>query len=40
MVFFEALQAAKATELLASGLGKESNDFYTAKIQTAGFCCA
>jgi len=32
-----ALQAAKASELLESGKGKESNDFYTAKIQTAEF---
>ncbi len=37
MAYFWALQAAKATELLASGKGKESNDFYTAKIQTAEF---
>jgi len=37
MGYFWALQAAKATELLASGKGKESNDFYTAKIQTAEF---
>jgi len=37
MAYFWALQAAKATELLASGLGKESKDFYTAKIQTAEF---
>ena len=32
-----ALQAAKATELLASGRGKESAEFYQAKIQTAEF---
>jgi alkylation response protein AidB-like acyl-CoA dehydrogenase len=37
MAYFWALQAAKATDLLASGKGKESNDFYTAKIQTAEF---
>jgi len=37
MAYFWALQAAKANELLASGKGKESNDFYTAKIQTAEF---
>jgi hypothetical protein len=37
MAYFWALQAAKATELLASGNGKESKDFYTAKIQTAEF---
>jgi alkylation response protein AidB-like acyl-CoA dehydrogenase len=37
MAYYWALQAAKATELLASGKGKESNDFYTAKIQTAEF---
>ncbi len=37
MAYFWALQAAKASELLASGKGKESNDFYTAKIQTAEF---
>jgi alkylation response protein AidB-like acyl-CoA dehydrogenase len=37
MAYFWALQAAKATELLASGKGKESNDFYIAKIQTAEF---
>ncbi|MES2585094.1 MAG: acyl-CoA dehydrogenase C-terminal domain-containing protein [Pseudomonadota bacterium] len=37
MAYFWALQASKATELLASGKGKESNDFYTAKIQTAEF---
>jgi hypothetical protein len=37
MAYYWALQAAKATELLASGAGKESNDFYTAKIQTAEF---
>ena len=37
MAYFWALQASKATELLASGKGKESDDFYTAKIQTAEF---
>ncbi len=37
MAYFWALQASKATELLASGKGKESVDFYTAKIQTAEF---
>jgi alkylation response protein AidB-like acyl-CoA dehydrogenase len=37
MAYYWALQAAKATELLASGKGKESKDFYTAKIQTAEF---
>ena len=37
MGYFWALQAAKATELLASGTGKESAEFYTAKIQTAEF---
>ena len=37
MAYFWALQASKAAELLASGKGKESNDFYTAKIQTAEF---
>ena len=30
-------QAVKASELLASGQGKESAEFYTAKIQTAEF---
>jgi alkylation response protein AidB-like acyl-CoA dehydrogenase len=37
MAYFWALQAAKSVELLASGKGKESNDFYTAKMQTAEF---
>ncbi|MBK6593024.1 MAG: acyl-CoA dehydrogenase C-terminal domain-containing protein [Burkholderiales bacterium] len=37
MAYFWALQASKAAELLASGKGHESNDFYTAKIQTAEF---
>ena len=37
MAYFWALQASKAADLLASGKGKESNDFYTAKIQTAEF---
>jgi hypothetical protein len=31
MACFWALEAAKATELLASGKGKESKDFYPAK---------
>ena len=37
MAYYWALQAAKTTELLGSGTGKESKDFYTAKIQTAEF---
>ena len=37
MAYFWALQAAKAAELLASGNGRESNEFYTAKIHTAEF---
>ena len=37
MAYYWALQAAKTTELLGSGAGKESKDFYTAKIQTAEF---
>jgi alkylation response protein AidB-like acyl-CoA dehydrogenase len=37
MAFHWALQAVKATELLASGEGKESKEFYQAKIQTAEF---
>jgi hypothetical protein len=37
MAFQWAQQAAKAQNLLASGAGKESADFYTAKIQTAEF---
>ena len=32
-----ALQAAKAEELLASGEGAESEEFYRAKLQTAEF---
>jgi alkylation response protein AidB-like acyl-CoA dehydrogenase len=37
MAYFWALQAAKAAELSANGQGKESRDFYRAKIQTATF---
>ena len=37
MAYFWALQAAKAAELCASGQGKESADFYRAKIHTAEF---
>jgi alkylation response protein AidB-like acyl-CoA dehydrogenase len=37
MAHFWALQADKATQFLASGKGKESAEFYTAKIQTAEF---
>jgi hypothetical protein len=37
MAFQWAQQAAKAQALLTSGSGKESTDFYTAKIQTAEF---
>ena len=37
LAYFWALQAGKAQELLASGKGKESADFYRAKIQTAEF---
>ena len=37
MGYFWALQAARAAELLASGKGRESADFYRAKIQTAEF---
>jgi alkylation response protein AidB-like acyl-CoA dehydrogenase len=37
MAYFWALQAAKAAELSASGRGKESADFYRAKVQTAAF---
>ncbi|MEI6803419.1 MAG: acyl-CoA dehydrogenase C-terminal domain-containing protein [Burkholderiales bacterium] len=37
MAYFWALQAEKATELLASGKGAESAAFYTAKIQTTEF---
>jgi alkylation response protein AidB-like acyl-CoA dehydrogenase len=37
MAYFWALQAAKAAELSANGQGKESKDFYRAKIQTAAF---
>jgi hypothetical protein len=37
MAYFWALQAAKAAELSANGQGRESTDFYRAKIQTAAF---
>jgi hypothetical protein len=37
MAYFWALQASKAADLLATGKGKESADFYLAKIQTAEF---
>ena len=37
MGYFWALQAARAAELIANGQGKESADFYLAKIQTAEF---
>lgn len=37
MAYHWAQQAAKAAELIASGKGKESVDFYQAKIQTAEF---
>ncbi|MBK6908230.1 MAG: acyl-CoA dehydrogenase C-terminal domain-containing protein [Rhodocyclaceae bacterium] len=37
MAYFWALQAARAAEMLASGKGSESAEFYTAKIQTAEF---
>ncbi len=37
MGYYWAVQAAKAEELLASGAGKESEDFYHSKIQTAEF---
>ena len=37
MGYFWALQAAKAAELLASGKGRESADFYRTKIRTAEF---
>ena len=37
MAYFWALQAARAAELSATGQGKESADFYRAKIQTAAF---
>jgi hypothetical protein len=37
MAFSWAQQAAKARELLDSGTGKESAEFYKAKIQTAEF---
>ena len=37
MAYFWALQAAKAAELAAGGRGRESPEFYRAKIQTAQF---
>ena len=37
MAYFWALQADKASELLQSGTGRESAEFYRAKIQTAEF---
>ncbi|HOF31303.1 MAG TPA: acyl-CoA dehydrogenase C-terminal domain-containing protein [Burkholderiaceae bacterium] len=37
MGYYWAVQAAKAEELLASGQGKESEDFYRSKVQTAEF---
>ncbi len=37
MAYFWALQADKSAELLRSGKGEESDDFYHAKIQTAEF---
>jgi alkylation response protein AidB-like acyl-CoA dehydrogenase len=37
MGYYWAVQAAKAEELLASGAGKESEDFYRSKVQTAEF---
>jgi hypothetical protein len=37
MAYFWALQAFKASKLLANGKGRESAEFYTAKIQTAEF---
>jgi len=37
MAYFWALQAAKAAQLSANGRGRESTDFYRAKIQTATF---
>lgn len=37
MGYYWALQAAKAQELLDSGTGTESEEFYRAKIQTAEF---
>jgi hypothetical protein len=37
MAYFWALQAAKAAELSANGTGRESPDFYRAKIHTAEF---
>ena len=37
MAYFWALQAAKAAQLSANGRGRESTDFYRAKVQTAEF---
>ena len=37
MAYFWALQAFRASELLASGQGKEPAEFYKAKLQTAEF---
>ncbi|GAA3958218.1 acyl-CoA dehydrogenase C-terminal domain-containing protein [Allohahella marinimesophila] len=37
MAYFWALQADKASELLRTGKGRESDEFYRAKIQTAEF---
>lgn len=37
MAYFWALQADKAQALLSSGTGKESDEFYQAKIHTAEF---
>jgi len=37
MAYFWALQADKANELLRSGKGRESDEFYRAKIHTAEF---
>ena len=37
MAYFWLLQAAKAAELLATGKGSESEDFYRTKISTAEF---
>jgi len=37
MAYFWAVQAAKAADLCASGKGRESVDFYRAKIHTAEF---
>jgi hypothetical protein len=37
MAHFWLMQAIKAGELLASGSGSESAEFYQAKIETAAF---